>query len=276
MPDTGKKTTGDSHTRGGARRGLPSVRAWFGAARMQLFGYVLNTTAGVVAEVEGAGAALDDFVRATRRSAAAGAHRRDDGRRDAAERDCDFVIRESQAQEGAFALVSADMATCAECYGAVSHVRGVPGGVARSGNRRFHAQPNGCAACGPQLSAPIGAAQRRLQEGAIPAMRGLGGFHLACDPRNDATVRLLRARERRSDKPFALMARDVAAVEAFCVVSEEDRIALTSPRRPIVILPRKADSGLPACTRELARNSGLPSVQRDAAGTLKRRTEASH
>ena len=78
------------------------------------------------------------------------------------------------------------------------------------------------------------------------AIRGLGGFHLACDPRNDRAVRLLRERKRRSDKPFALMARDVAAVEAFCPVSDDDRRALTSPRRPIVILPRRPDAGISA------------------------------
>ena len=78
------------------------------------------------------------------------------------------------------------------------------------------------------------------------AIRGLGGFHLACDGRNDGAVRLLRERKRRSDKPFALMARDLAAVEAFCAVSDDDRRALVSPRRPIVILPRRADSGISA------------------------------
>ena len=78
------------------------------------------------------------------------------------------------------------------------------------------------------------------------AIRGLGGFHLACDPRNDGAVRLLRERKRRSDKPFALMARDLAAVEAFCAVSDDDRRALTGPRRPIVMLPRRADSGISA------------------------------
>ncbi len=114
------------------------------------------------------------------------------------------------------------------------------------GDRRFHAQPNACPSCGPQLSAPIAEAQQRLSEGAVVAIRGLGGFHLACDPRNDAAVRLLRERKRRSDKPFALMARDLDAVEAFCTVSDDDRRALLSPRRPIVILPRREESGLSA------------------------------
>ncbi len=81
-----------------------------------------------------------------------------------------------------------------------------------------------------------------LREGKIVAVKGLGGFLLACDAQNDASVRLLRTRKRRSDKPFALMARDLAAVESFCVVSDADRAALLSPRRPIVVLRRRPDA----------------------------------
>jgi hydrogenase maturation protein HypF len=198
----------------------------------------------------------------------------------------DFTIRESQAQEGEFVLVSPDVATCPDCYRDFTDpanrrygyaftnctncgprytiIRDIPYDRPNTtmagfrmcaacqaeyddpGNRRFHAQPNACAECGPQLSAPVAEAQRRLSEGAIVAIRGLGGFHLACDPRNDGAVRLLRERKRRSDKPFALMARDLAAAEAFCAVSDDDRQALTSPRRPIVILPRRPDSGISA------------------------------
>ena len=134
-------------------------------------------------------------------------------------------------------------------------------------NRRFHAQPNACPACGPAVvlvprgsrlpdAADFSAASntslptlRRvralLHEGNIVAVKGLGGFLLACDARNESAVQTLRQRKRRSDKPFALMARDIAAVEQFCVVTEADRIALTSPRRPIVILPRRPDTNLP-------------------------------
>ncbi len=75
-----------------------------------------------------------------------------------------------------------------------------------------------------------------LREGRIVAIKGLGGFHLVCDPFNDAAVRLLRERKKRSDKPFALMVPDVAAAEKLCFVSDAERAALTSIRRPIVIL----------------------------------------
>jgi hydrogenase maturation protein HypF len=112
-------------------------------------------------------------------------------------------------------------------------------------NRRFHAQPNACPVCGPQLSGELEEARRRLAAGEIVAIKGLGGYHLACDARNGAAVGRLRARKRRSDKPFALMARDLAAVQALCEVSEADRTALTGWRRPIVLLPRRAAADLP-------------------------------
>jgi hydrogenase maturation protein HypF len=112
-------------------------------------------------------------------------------------------------------------------------------------NRRFHAQPNACPVCGPQLSGALEEARRRLAAGEILAIKGLGGFHLACDPRNRAAVDQLRARKRRSEKPLAVMARDLTAVEALCELSEADRVALTGWRRPIVLLTRRPSNELP-------------------------------
>lgn len=131
-------------------------------------------------------------------------------------------------------------------------------------NRRFHAQPNACAECGPGLalvpaigSFPAGGdyrskesvgiirrAREVLRQGKIVAIKGLGGFLLTCDADNEEAVRLLRARKRRSDKPFALMARDVADIESFCEISDADRSLLLGPARPIVILKRRFDSQL--------------------------------
>jgi len=124
-------------------------------------------------------------------------------------------------------------------------------------DRRFHAQPNACAACGPSLELvawdadlvdcrfadrdslhTIREARELLRHGKILAVKGLGGFLLACDASHDLAVAELRRRKRRPAKPFALMARDVAAVRALCAVSAEDEAALTSVRRPIVVLPR--------------------------------------
>ena len=129
-------------------------------------------------------------------------------------------------------------------------------------NRRFHAQPNACPECGPGLAlvaasgefpqaehfhsqnsgAIIGRARDLLRQGQIVAVKGLGGFLLACDAEDDDAVRRLRWRKRRSDKPFAVMARDLATVESFCEVTSDDRTSLLSPRRPIVILRRRSDS----------------------------------
>jgi hydrogenase maturation protein HypF len=133
-----------------------------------------------------------------------------------------------------------------------------------SGNRRFHAQPNACPACGPSLllvksgssawdsdaRSSFGDSsiellrdvRQLLRSGKIIAVKGLGGFLLACDARNDDAVRLLRKRKKRSDKPFALMSRDIASVESLCRLDDDDRISLLSPQRPIVILQGRSDA----------------------------------
>ena len=124
-------------------------------------------------------------------------------------------------------------------------------------DRRFHAQPNACPVCGPSLALlgrgePLGAdlftgrnsletlhkARVLLHEGEILAIKGLGGFLLACDAANEAAVAELRRRKQRPAKPFALMVRDFAAVKLLCEVSSGDEAALLHLRRPIVIMPR--------------------------------------
>jgi hydrogenase maturation protein HypF len=111
-------------------------------------------------------------------------------------------------------------------------------------DRRFHAEPIACADCGPRLDSSIDETGRRLRGGEIVAIKGLGGFHLACDARNDDSVRALRLRKRRSDKPFALMVRDLEVAGRLCILSDADRDLLASRERPIVIVPRRHDSGL--------------------------------
>lgn len=128
-------------------------------------------------------------------------------------------------------------------------------------NRRFHAQPNACSECGPQvwllsgrdLQASISdltlktqtnqtvlkKAAMLLKEGAILAIKGLGGFHLACDATNHDAVTNLRERKRRPNKPFALMAQDLESVKTFCTFTEEERLLLEGSVRPIVILEKK-------------------------------------
>ena len=136
-------------------------------------------------------------------------------------------------------------------------------------NRRFHAQPNACPRCGPSLTLTLRPSllavrewptansepptslgilrevRARLHRGEIVAIKGLGGFHLACDAANAASVEQLRRRKKRSDKPFALMARDVEAVAQFCLVSDEERQLLESRQKPVVILRRTSSAALP-------------------------------
>jgi len=122
--------------------------------------------------------------------------------------------------------------------------------------RRFHAQTNACADCGPRLflsdaagaelaeldvnADAIAAALARLLDGEILAIKGLGGFHLACDARNAAAVSRLRARKAREEKPFAVMLASLASVRQLADASEQDAALLASPQRPIVLLPKRA------------------------------------
>jgi hydrogenase maturation protein HypF len=120
-------------------------------------------------------------------------------------------------------------------------------------NRRFHAQPNACPACGPSLKLidrngaavpgdPIEGTHDLLMQGCIVAVKGLGGFHLSCDARNVSAVFSLRSRKSREDKPFAVMCRDMDEVVSLCEVSKEEKALLLGRERPIVILKRKNPS----------------------------------
>ncbi|HET9701012.1 MAG TPA: carbamoyltransferase HypF [Burkholderiales bacterium] len=132
-------------------------------------------------------------------------------------------------------------------------------------NRRFHAQPNCCPACGPKLSL-VEAAGRpvagdavaetlaRLRAGEILAIKGLGGFHLACDARNAAAVARLRERKQREEKPFAIMVAAAGAALRWAEFDLAGRAALESPERPIVLARKRpgADEGLPGIAPGLA------------------------
>lgn len=116
-------------------------------------------------------------------------------------------------------------------------------------DRRFHAQPNACPDCGPQVSFsgilthddPVQSAQIALRQGRIVAVKGLGGFHLACDAANDGAVNRLRERKRREQKPFAVMVADLDAARALAHINQDEEAQLTSRQRPIVLL-RKRDA----------------------------------
>lgn len=167
---------------------------------------------------------------------------------------------------------------CTHCGPRLSIVRGIPYDRARTSmsvfpmcpacaaeyadpaDRRFHAQPNACPVCGPRvwlqdsagltldpraLDEPdaIALAGRLLAEGRILAVKGIGGFHLACDATNPEAVATLRRRKRRYAKPFALMARDLDVVRRYCWLTPEEAAQLASPAAPILLLqPREADA----------------------------------
>ncbi|CAN5316423.1 carbamoyltransferase HypF [soil metagenome] len=141
----------------------------------------------------------------------------------------------------------APFALCADCRTEYEH----------PADRRFHAQPNACPVCGPRLTLErlddpafdwraegvvdeIDAAARLLARGEIVAVKGIGGFHLACDATNESTVARLRERKRRYAKPFALMARNPQVIARYCTLTGPERELLESSAAPIVILDRRA------------------------------------
>ena len=121
-------------------------------------------------------------------------------------------------------------------------------------DRRFHAQPNACPDCGPHLifnqnGKPLAGDvydlfQSRIAAGKIVAVKGIGGYHLVCDARNEAAVQTLRQRKLRYDKPFAVMMPDLATVEKYCVMNQAEQRALTSIQKPIVLLQKKPDCSI--------------------------------
>jgi hydrogenase maturation protein HypF len=122
-------------------------------------------------------------------------------------------------------------------------------------NRRFHAQPNACSICGPRVSLlvkdeagqfcetasddPISQAAQLLAAGAIVAVKGLGGYHLACDAINAEAVHCLRQRKHREAKPFALMVPDIETARQLCSISSAEAVLLQASQRPIVLLRQR-------------------------------------
>jgi len=187
-----------------------------------------------------------------------------------------FSIVASRAEAAATALVAPDAATCDDCLRELfdpadrrhrypfitctncgprfTIVRRVPYDRANTtmagfqlcdacrreyedpADRRFHAEPIACPACGPRLSMPLAEAIDVLRGGGILAVKGLGGFHLACDAADEEAVARLRARKVREDKPFAVMAAEPSALVH---VDGADASLLRSPARPIVLLRRR-------------------------------------
>lgn len=249
------------------------------ARRHGLTGFVLNDGTGVVIEAEGDKSSLEAFAAALRAEAPHLARVQTVDAAFVAPRGTgDFVIVPS-ATTGFGAAIPPDIATCDDCLRELfdprdrryrypfvnctqcgprlTIVRQVPYDRANTTmaafplcdacrreyedpvDRRYHAEPIACPVCGPCLSMPLEEAAGLLRSGAILAVKGIGGFHLACDAGNEDAVARLRGRKHREEKPFALM---TAAPAALCEIDESEWELLRSPRRPIVLLPRRPDA----------------------------------
>lgn len=267
------------------------------ASELMLAGRVTNTGAGVVAEVEGAPEAVEEFGRRLVADAPPLAIVEDVRAFDQPPTGAtEFTIEASTGGGRARTLVSPDIATCQACLDEMrdpadrrhrhpfitcTHcgprftiVTGTPYDRAATtmagfpmcedcraeyedpADRRFHAQPIACHACGPRLelvrtdtAVPVTGedalrgARELLAAGRIVAVKGLGGYHLACDARNDDAVRELRRRKRRGDKPFAVMVSGLATAGELVRLTDDEEALLTGARRPIVLLPRRPATG---------------------------------
>jgi len=138
----------------------------------------------------------------------------------------------------------ADFAMCERCNSEYTN----------PADRRFHAQPNACPKCGPRVAwgedeTIIGEEAIRMcecciKDGDIVAIKGLGGFHLACDAENEAAVTALRQRKKRYEKPFAIMVLDIETAKSIAYVNEAEEQLLLSRRRPIVLLKQRPDCSI--------------------------------
>ena len=274
------------------------------AVKHNLKGWVYNTSEDVRIEIEGEAEAIEQFERELKTGAPPLAHIESITIEYHPPRGYQqFEIRQSQAEEGKYQLISPDVATCPACLAELLNPKDrryrypftnctncgprftiiedmpydrpkttmrrfqmCPQCQAEYDNpldRRFHAQPNACPKCGPQVQLidnrgdlvatadPIASASQLLREGKIVAIKGLGGFLLACDATNDNVVKTLRQRKKRSSKPFAIMVSDAEEAKRHCYVSPEEENLLTSPQSPIVLMRWREDSSI---SREVAPN----------------------
>jgi hydrogenase maturation protein HypF len=249
------------------------------AGELSLGGYVLNDTHGVLIEIEGSAPDVDRFLERLPSEAPPLAVVERMAWEDVSPSgDPDFAIRESVGGKVPDAPVTPDSATCPDCLRELfdptdrrfrypfinctncgprfTIVRGVPydrplttmasftmcpacrAEYEDPTDRRFHAQPNACPACGPSLPL-LDTAVAALRDGAIVAVKGIGGYHLACRADDEHAVSALRSRKHREDKPFALMAPSLAVAESLIALDDSGRMLITGPARPIVLAPRR-------------------------------------
>lgn len=264
------------------------------ARRLGLAGSVINSSAGVVIEIEGPGPTLAAFRTGLTDQAPVLASIASVTTEPLACRGgTEFEIASSVTDVGR-TLISADVATCADCLRELADpadrrhrhpfitctncgprftvITGLPydrpsttmadlplcrtcaDEYADPGDRRFHAQTIACPDCGPTLTfrapgaepltadAALREARRLLATGQILAVKGIGGYHLACDAGDQTAVSTLRKRKDRGDKPFAIMVADLATATRWVTTTPAEVALLTDHRRPVVLLPRRAHS----------------------------------
>jgi hydrogenase maturation protein HypF len=264
------------------------------ATEMELRGWVLNSTRGVLIEVEGDPGRLEELLLRLEREKPprSSIHSLEHVVLDPVGYE-GFKVRKSAPGGLKTAIVLPDIATCSDCLREVfdpqdrrhlypftncthcgprySIIRSLPYDRPATtmrgfemcrecrreyedpGDRRFHAQPNACPACGPRLALwgtdgrveaerheALLAAGEAIRHGAVVAVKGLGGFHLVVDARNEDAVRNLRVRKRREEKPLALMFPSLEHLREACRVSEAEERLLRSPESPIVLLSRES------------------------------------
>ena len=279
------------------------------ATELGLGGWVLNDEHGVLLEVEGEPATVEDFLTRLVDEAPPLSRVERVIREEAVATGAEtFRIRASERAGEPEALIAPDTATCDDCLAELCDpgdrrfrypfinctncgprftiVTGVPYDRPRTtmagfrmcaacraeyedpSDRRFHAQPNACPACGPSVRLvggegwapygdPIRAAAEALREGRIVAVKGLGGFHLACIAEDEGVVGTLRARKHREDKPFAVMAPDLAAARGLVELGAVEEALLVGRERPIVLAPRREGARVAAAVAPGFRELGV-------------------
>jgi len=289
------------------------------ASRRELRGRVMNSTTGVLIEVEGRQGDIKQFISDLRLNPPPlSSIESVECNHNLAPADYpDFVILESErvAQERENTLpISADVSTCRDCLTELfdpsdrryrypfinctncgprfTIIENTPYDRANTTmrefemcsdcraeyanplDRRFHAEPTACPVCGPRLyllgsdglkathdivaaEDVVAFVQSLLLNGQIIAIKGLGGFHLACNALASEAVERLRGRKYREDKPFAMMANSLTIVEQHCFVSEAERRLLLSEQRPIVLLERRPDSTISRAVAPGVNNLGF-------------------
>ncbi len=245
------------------------------ASRLALSGFVLNDTEGVLIEIEGPRARafltvlegappplarIDSIeVDAIEPTGAEGfSIQASEGGRTATRIGADAAICEDCLDElfdPASRFFGYPLITCTHCGPRFTLTRALPYDRAQTSmapyrmcaecardyadpaNRRFHAEPIACPRCGPNLDVAVDDAAAALSQGKTVALKGLGGFHLLCDARNEAAVETLRRRKGRDEKPFAVMVANLASAERLAFIGAGERAALADRARPIVLAP---------------------------------------